>query len=591
MRIACIHIPQYALQCSTRLDPSLRGAAVAMVDGGSGTVRAGALHAPVVVACSRAAWSLGVRLGMTATAARSTAPECAIIQVEASAERETVRAIADALLVLTPTVDVGGRVGAGAAHLALYAEVPQKTRGHAFGERVLAQLAQLGLTGRVGIADDRYTAWVAAAYGAEDQGTVTMVPRGGSAAFLAPRPLSLLAISVEVQHMLEALGVRTLGEFAALPAPSVARPLEADYRALARGESGARLHAYAPETAIREELVVTGSVLDTADDALSGPSAIAQLAKRLALRLEGRGRAAARIEITALAATGEQITIAPDLAAPSSAVGLELPGYIEPRTTPALTSPEDLARALAPILDALPSSVAVSSWRLRATIVGEAEVAGSVVTEHVMPVRTFEPVVVAAPSAVAKVPLHAQASSPVASPLAVSVLPAANANAHAVASANANAVAASANAAAAKSVRTVAQAGASAAVAKSASASSVSSGSSPVDANVASLPLFAHAAPSAPSSVAEGSKPYRAAEPKRPVANANAHPYSDLSAPTPVVADPLAVVLSTSGALFALAPNQPEGVREHRRTRRGKRRSRSMTAPQQARLFDRRQSR
>ncbi|MBL0218697.1 MAG: hypothetical protein IPQ07_33080 [Myxococcales bacterium] len=47
-------------------------------------------------------------------------------------------------------------------------------------------------------------------------------------------PLSLLAITPEVQHMLEALGVRTLGGFAALPAFS-RPPARADYRALARG--------------------------------------------------------------------------------------------------------------------------------------------------------------------------------------------------------------------------------------------------------------------------------------------------------------------------------------------------------------------
>jgi protein ImuB len=273
MRIACLHIPQYALQCATRVDPSLRrsqpaatgsGAAIAMVDAGSSTwssariaAGSGPLHAPVVVACSRAAWALGVRLGMTATAARSISADVAVVAVDAATERETVRAIADALLGLTPVVDLGGRVGAGGAHLAMYAEVPQKMRGHSFGERALERLAELGLTGRIGIADDRFTAWVAAAYGvdapasspearAQDHGVVTMVPRGGSAAFLAPRPLSLLAISPEVQHMLEALGVTSLGAFASLPAPSVARPVEADYQALARGEGGTTLRPYAP---------------------------------------------------------------------------------------------------------------------------------------------------------------------------------------------------------------------------------------------------------------------------------------------------------------------------------------------------------
>lgn len=562
MRIACIHIPQYALQCATRLDPSLRGAAIAMASGGEAAPTRGvsALHAPVIVACSRAAWALGVRLGMTATAARTTAPDVSVVSVDAASERETVRAIADGILGLTPVVDAGGRIGAGGAHLAMYAEVPQKTRGSTFGERVIERLSQLGLTGRVGIADDRFTAWVAAAYGSEgarshdDQDTVTMVPRGGSAAFLAPRPLSLLAISSEVQHMLEALGVRTLGEFASLPAPSVARPLEADYRALARGESGSHLRPYAPEAAIREELVVAaGTVLDSTE-AVGGPTAIALVARRIALRLEGRARGAARVELTAVAPHGEVIAaITPDLA--DLAVGhavaaaqAELPSYIEPRTTPSISSAEELARAFAPILDAIPSADAAAAWRLRVTVVGESittinELDLAVTTELAMPVRTQDVVMFAAPAIV-----H-------------------------------------------RAIPTAMVASASGSSAGSSSGSSVGSGA------VIATPASAL-----------GTQPHRAAEPRVPrsthnltgraanangasdVANSNHYSAGELNTSTPGAADPLAVVLSTSGALFALSPNEPDrAAREHRRTRRGKqRRSRSMTAPLQARLFDRR---
>src|SRR5690348_2949389 len=146
MRIACIHIPQFALQSATRIDPALRGAAVAVVSGSEpGRELAGVLHAPIVLACSRAAWAQGVRLGMTATAARTRAPDIHIVSADTAAERETVRAIADALLGVSPTVDIGGRVGAGGAHLAMYAEVPVKTRGAAFGERLLELVDDLGL--------------------------------------------------------------------------------------------------------------------------------------------------------------------------------------------------------------------------------------------------------------------------------------------------------------------------------------------------------------------------------------------------------------------------------------------------------------
>ncbi len=369
MRIACIHIPQFALQSVTRLDPSLRGGAVAVV--GSSSPASGrswvALHSPVVQACSRAAWAMGVRLGMTALAARALSPELRVVTANGRVELETQRAIADALLGVSATVDLGGRVGAAGAHLAIYCEVPIKTRGAAYGDRLLDVLDVLGLTGRIGIADDRFTAWVAAAHGTprteepkpvdrlpglglqpDHEGGVVAVPRGGSAAFLAPRPLSLLAITPEVQHMLEALGVGTLGEFASLPAPSIARrPSEladADYQALARGESGQLLRPYAPEAAIREEVVV---------GAQRCGEMIAVLSRRIAIRLAGRERAAARLEVT---------------------VGRDAEGAGE-RTIPVTldgiaSEAEQLAEAVGPVV--MGAVEADGSWRVRVVVTGEA---------------------------------------------------------------------------------------------------------------------------------------------------------------------------------------------------------------------------
>src|SRR6185295_1963577 len=109
MRIACVHVPQFALQSLCRIDPSLRGAAVAVVGAGYdpavGARASLALHSPIVLACSRAARTLGVRLGMTASAARFVSPEVQVIAADAQLERETVRAIADTLLGVSAVVD------------------------------------------------------------------------------------------------------------------------------------------------------------------------------------------------------------------------------------------------------------------------------------------------------------------------------------------------------------------------------------------------------------------------------------------------------------------------------------------------------
>jgi protein ImuB len=291
-----------------------------------------------VVAVSRAAWALGVRVGMTAVAARGIGRDIRVVHADPTAERELSRALADALLTIAPTVDLGGRLGGGGAHLAIYAEVPAKLRGASFGTRAQEVLATLGLTGRIGIADDRFTAWVAAAApGTSDPGhadaDVVSVPRGGAPAYLANKPLSLLAITPEVLRMLDALGVGTLGEFAALPAPSVTRPVERDYQALARGEGGTQLRPYAPDAAIREEL------------ALGSGDTLATISQRLALRLTGRGRLASRLEIASYADAGERVAT------------VDAPRPV--------ASTEDLADAIAPAL-------AHDAWRVRVTVVGEA---------------------------------------------------------------------------------------------------------------------------------------------------------------------------------------------------------------------------
>lgn len=354
MRIACIHIPQYALQCATRFEPSLRHAAAVVVGTPTPEV-AGPQHAPLVTACSRAAWHLGVRLGMTATMARSIAPSASFVGLEPALERETQRAVAEALMGLTPMVDLGSRTGPGRAHLAMYAEIPANMRGASFGNRALERLEVLGISCRIGIADDRFTAWVAASHGGATHagmGTrirdVTVVPRGSSAAFLAPLPLTLLQISLEVQQMLEALGVQTLGQFADLPSPSIApRPqvYEADYQALARGESGTRLRPYTPQGVICEDIVVAaGNVLDLADG-ISAPTAVSSVARRIALRLEGRGSVATHIRVVASTQTDTR----------------ELDVELDPTN-----AADQLARAITPT-----AAQATAPWRLRVVVVGE----------------------------------------------------------------------------------------------------------------------------------------------------------------------------------------------------------------------------
>jgi hypothetical protein len=255
--------------------------------------------------------------------------------------------MADELLAVAPVVDLGGEPRG--QHHAMYVEVPVGKRGASFGARLVELFRERGLHVRVGIADDRFTAAVAAASG-EGDGAVTCVPRGGSAAFLAPQPLGLLALPPEVQHMLECLGVKTLGAFADLPPPSVARSWDADLQALARGDSGARLVRYQPEARWHERVHVDGQL----------DRAVETLATRVAARLGSRGAGASQLAFNRGAAAPPlevdgQMSAADLGDALSRAIGDATPMVLEARLdAPAATPAAE--PAVAPlVLTAVPS--------------------------------------------------------------------------------------------------------------------------------------------------------------------------------------------------------------------------------------------
>ncbi len=99
--------------------------------------------------------------------------------------------------------------------------------------QLVAEAASAVTAVEVGVADGLFAAVLAARDG-------TIVPAGGTAAFLAPFPVSVLG-QAEVAELLYRLGVRTLGDFAALPEGHVLGRFGSDGAAghrVAQGRSG-----------------------------------------------------------------------------------------------------------------------------------------------------------------------------------------------------------------------------------------------------------------------------------------------------------------------------------------------------------------
>lgn len=179
------------------------------------------LQANRVVACTPAARREGVRLGQRRREAQARLPAIEVVERDESRDARCFEPIVQALERFTPRLEVR-RPGT----CAFATRGPSRYFG---GDESLAHQAlttvqqQLDPSWaahvRVGVADGPFAAGLAA-HTAEP---TRVVPPGESATFLAPLPVAALERPALVD-VLERLGLRTLGQFAALsPADVVAR--------------------------------------------------------------------------------------------------------------------------------------------------------------------------------------------------------------------------------------------------------------------------------------------------------------------------------------------------------------------------------
>jgi protein ImuB len=170
----------------------------------------------------------------------------------------------------------------------------------ALARRIIAAVADLGLQPRVGVADGLFAARLAA----QGPGQVRVVPPGGSAEFLAGHPVTAIG-DQDLAGLLNRLGLRTLGDLAALPFGDVAG------RFGAAGESAHRLasgHVSLP-LAVRppaEDLSITKEF--DPPEALAEPVVFAAkaLAERMHEGLAARGLTCVRVQVRAVWADGRE---------------------------------------------------------------------------------------------------------------------------------------------------------------------------------------------------------------------------------------------------------------------------------------------
>ncbi|MEU5939700.1 DNA polymerase Y family protein [Micromonospora sp. NPDC047548] len=270
--------------------------AAEIVDGVPATGPVAVLHANRVVACSERARAEGVRRGLRRREAQGRCPQLTVVDHDPGRDARAFEPVVAAVEEVAAGVEV---VRPGACALA--ARGPSRYLGgeEAAAERIVEQVAQAcAVESQVGIADGVFAAGLAARAG-------RVVPPGGTPEFLAGLPVEALGRPA-LADLLRRLGVRTLGDFAALPAGDV----------LARfGLDGALAHRLAAgrddrPLAVRQppvDLAVTADHDEPLDRVDAAAFAARALAERLHDRLAAYGLACTRLGIEAVTAHGQEL--------------------------------------------------------------------------------------------------------------------------------------------------------------------------------------------------------------------------------------------------------------------------------------------
>lgn len=270
--------------------------AVEIVEGIPATDPVAVLRANRVIACSEAARAEGVRRGLRKREAQSRCSRLTVVEHDPDRDARAFEPVVAAVEQVVAGVEV---VRPGACAVA--ARGPARYFGgeERAAEQIVEQVAQAcGVECQIGIADGVFAAGLAAREG-------RLVPVGETARFLADLPVEALD-RPELTGLLRRLGVRTLGDFAALPAGDV----------LARfGFDGALAHHQAAgrdqrPLAVRQpppDLDVT----ETFDEPLERVDTAAFVARALGERLHATlaayGLACTRLAIEAVTAHGEEL--------------------------------------------------------------------------------------------------------------------------------------------------------------------------------------------------------------------------------------------------------------------------------------------
>jgi DNA polymerase-4/protein ImuB len=229
--IACVYVPHFALRIAILAQPSLDGLPLVLASPSDAR--------PLVLDCTPEAAARGIKAGMLLREVTALCAEAVFIQSNPVQETAAFEAMAIALEAFSPRIEPAEP---GVCHVDLQGLERHDASLEAAGARLLCHVAPI-MRPRIGIAPGKFTAWVAARQA--PAGSVRIMPPAAVVSTLATVPSWWLPFPLELLQRLDRLGLRTLGEIAALPGSAMQARFGRDGRRiweLARGNDDTLIH-------------------------------------------------------------------------------------------------------------------------------------------------------------------------------------------------------------------------------------------------------------------------------------------------------------------------------------------------------------
>jgi DNA polymerase IV len=246
-RVAYLYVPNFAVALCLRAEPNLARRPLVLTESEDESAE--------IVACHDHAISHGIAPGMTVAQAGTICPDLVVRLRRHDDEITQSNALYKRLQTLSPHVE---EPTPGSFYLDLSGFTLLYRSETELAQHILAVTGIVGYSLRLGIAANTFVARVAAEQSADHR--FTIVPPGEERSFLAPLSISCLSLSGERQEILRDLGIRTIGQLAAMRSNELISRFGDEGSLLAdqvRGDGASRLDANSAEDPLSETVWFT----------------------------------------------------------------------------------------------------------------------------------------------------------------------------------------------------------------------------------------------------------------------------------------------------------------------------------------------